>query len=127
MTLYPSGGMFCTFRRMTSLETLFEENKQVVKHNGVGKGGIGVKPTPLSLIFYKNFITCAKEINCFRIHVMALGHYMREKSTESKGDSPAESTQTAETIESGSAGTAGKTRKGGQKQGKKPKGESRNK
>ena len=59
--------------------------------------------------------------------VMALGHYMREKSTESKGDSPAESTQTAETIESGSAGTAGKTRKGGQKQGKKPKGESRNK
>ena len=58
---------------------------------------------------------------------MALGHYMREKSTESKGVSPAESTQTAETIESGSAGTAGKTRKGGQKQGKKPKGESRNK
>ena len=39
---------------------------------------------------------------------MALGHYMREKSTESKGDSPAESTQTAETIESGSAGTAGR-------------------
>ena len=52
---------------------------------------------------------------------------MREKSTESKGDSPAESTQTAETIESGGSGTAGKTRKGGQKQGKKPKGESRNK
>ena len=45
--------------------------------------------------------------------VMALGHYMREKSTESKGDSAAESTQTAETIESGSAGTAGKTRKEG--------------
>jgi len=61
------------------------------------------------------------------LFVMALGHYMREKSTESKGDSPAASTQTAETIESGSAGTAGKTRKGGQKQGKKPKGESRNK
>ena len=39
-----------------------------------------------------------------RRSVMALGHYMREKSTESKGDSPAESTQTAETIESGSAG-----------------------
>jgi len=61
---------------------------------------------------------------------MALGHYMCHqfgKSTKSKGDSPAESTQTAETIESGSAGTAGKTRKGGQKQGKKPKGESRNK
>ena len=58
---------------------------------------------------------------------MALGHYMREKSIESKGDSQAESTQTAETKESGSAGTAGKTRKGGQKQGKKPKGESRNK
>jgi len=43
-----------------------------------------------------------------RRSVMALGHYMRE-------------------IESGSAGTAGKTRKGGKKQGKKPKGESRNK
>ena len=28
--------------------------------------GVGVKK-PLSLIFYKNVITCAKEINCFRI------------------------------------------------------------
>jgi len=28
--------------------------------------GVGLKK-PLSLIFYKNFITCAKEINCFRI------------------------------------------------------------
>ena len=52
---------------------------------------------------------------------------LHARKIESKGDSPAESTQTAETIESGSAGTAGKTRKGGQKQGKKPKGESRNK
>jgi len=31
---------------------------------GVRKGG--VNPPPLSLIFYENFITCAKEINCFR-------------------------------------------------------------
>jgi len=33
------------------------------------KGGLGLTPStqPLSLIFYKNFITCAKEINCFRI------------------------------------------------------------
>jgi len=28
--------------------------------------GLGVK-APLSLIFYKKFITCANEINCFRI------------------------------------------------------------
>jgi len=33
---------------------------------GVRKGGAGVKP-PFSLIFYEKFITCAKEINCFRI------------------------------------------------------------
>jgi len=33
---------------------------------GVRKGGLGVNP-PLSLIFYENFITCAKEVNCFRI------------------------------------------------------------
>jgi len=30
---------------------------------GVRNGGL----TPLSLIYYKNFITCAKKINCFRI------------------------------------------------------------
>jgi len=30
------------------------------------QGGVGVKKKPLSLIFYKNFITCAKDINCFR-------------------------------------------------------------
>jgi len=37
---------------------------QVTKgvRKGVGFGGL--KP-PLSLIFYKNFITCAKEIKCF--------------------------------------------------------------
>ena len=29
--------------------------------------GVGVKKKPLSLIFYKIFITCAKEIKCFRI------------------------------------------------------------
>jgi len=28
--------------------------------------GFGVNP-PLSLIFYKNFIACVKEINCFLI------------------------------------------------------------
>jgi len=28
---------------------------------------IGVEILPLNLICYKNFITCAKEINCFRI------------------------------------------------------------
>jgi len=33
---------------------------------GVRKGGLGLTPS-LSLIFYENFITCAKEINCFRI------------------------------------------------------------
>ena len=33
---------------------------------GRTQGGFGVNP-PLSLIFYENFITCANEINCFRI------------------------------------------------------------
>jgi len=33
---------------------------------GVRKRGVGVN-LPLSLIFYENCITCAKEINCFRI------------------------------------------------------------
>jgi len=31
-----------------------------------GVGGVGVK-TPLELDILQNFITCAKEINCFRI------------------------------------------------------------
>jgi len=39
----------------------------IEKGKGVRKGeGLGLK-SPLSLIFYKNFITCAKDINCFRI------------------------------------------------------------
>jgi len=34
----------------------------------VRKGvGVGVKTSPLSLIFYENFITGVNEINCFRI------------------------------------------------------------
>jgi len=36
-------------------------------HKCVRKGGIEVNPPPLSLIFYENFITCAKEITCFRV------------------------------------------------------------
>ena len=35
---------------------------------GVRKGG-GIEPA-LSLICYKNFINCAKEINCFRIFML---------------------------------------------------------
>jgi len=31
------------------------------------RGGVGVKNPPFSLIFYEKFITCAKEIDCFRI------------------------------------------------------------
>jgi len=39
-----------------------------LKHiKGVRNGGVKVKTPPLSLIFYKNFTICAKEINCFRI------------------------------------------------------------
>ena len=30
------------------------------------RGGLGLTPS-FSLIFYEKFITCAKEINCFRI------------------------------------------------------------
>jgi len=42
---------------------------EVAEFKGVRKGlGVfGVNPPPLSLIFYKSFITCAKEISCFRI------------------------------------------------------------
>jgi len=35
-----------------------------------GVGGFGVKKKPLT--FYKNFITCVKEINCFRIGYFCL-------------------------------------------------------
>jgi len=41
--------------------------EQQVNTKGVRKGFFGVNPPPLSLIFYKIFITCAKEIKCFRI------------------------------------------------------------
>jgi len=39
--------------------------KLVTVSKGVRKGGLGLNR--LSLIFYKNFITCTEEINCFRI------------------------------------------------------------
>jgi len=35
-------------------------------NQGRTQGGLGLNP-PLNLIFHKNFITGAKEINCFRI------------------------------------------------------------
>jgi len=38
-----------------------------VSARGVRKGRGGIEKKPLSLIFYKNFITFAKKINCFRI------------------------------------------------------------
>ena len=37
------------------------------KHKGVRKGGRFGVNDPFSLIFYEKLITCAKEINCFRI------------------------------------------------------------
>ena len=37
-----------------------------VKSKGVRKGGVGVN-IPLSLILYKLYIICVKEIKCFRI------------------------------------------------------------
>jgi len=36
-----------------------------MKHQGRTQGGVGVNPL-FELDIYKNFITCAKEINCFR-------------------------------------------------------------
>jgi len=41
-------------------------HKKMHVHKGVRKG-FGIKPPPLNLIFYKNFVTCAKDINCFPI------------------------------------------------------------
>jgi len=38
-----------------------------VFYKGVRKGGFGVKTPLLELDILQNFITCAKEINCFRI------------------------------------------------------------
>jgi len=41
----------------------------IARSKGVrkGVGGVGAETPPLRLIFYENFITCAKEIKCFRI------------------------------------------------------------
>jgi len=39
---------------------------QLSHQQGRTQGGLGLN-TPLSLVFYKNFITCAREINFFRI------------------------------------------------------------
>jgi len=36
------------------------------RNKGVRKGGVGVK-SPFELDILQNFITCANEINCFRI------------------------------------------------------------
>ena len=60
--------------------------------------------------------------------VMVLGPlHTEEKSTESKGGSPTESTQTAELIESGSADNCGTDAKEGWTEvGEKREGESRN-
>jgi len=43
-------------------------SENIRSDQGRTQGGVvvGVNP-PFSLIFYKKFITCAKEINCFRI------------------------------------------------------------
>jgi len=48
----------------------FEHLLQIVANcmnKGVRKGGFGVNNIPFTLICYKNFITCAKDINCLRI------------------------------------------------------------
>jgi len=37
----------------------------IVLNKGVRKGGVGVKTPPLSLIFYKNFITFATRLSVF--------------------------------------------------------------
>jgi len=40
----------------------------LISNQGRTQGGLGVRvKKPLSLIFYKNLITCAQEIICFRI------------------------------------------------------------
>jgi len=54
--------------RRYSMMSLLLQSFTVVRNKGVSKGfGIGVKTLPLSLIFYKNFITWAKKIKYFRI------------------------------------------------------------
>jgi len=51
-----------------STQQCFISPQSFVQFKGVRKrGGFGVKNPTFSLIFYEKFITCAKEINCFRI------------------------------------------------------------
>jgi len=56
--------LYCiyTLRMYTNTARSMEAEQQGRTQGGV----LGLKP-PLSLIFYKIFITCAKEIKCFRI------------------------------------------------------------
>jgi len=51
------------------LSTKEEEQLIDLGNQGRTQGGLGLTPV-LSLICYKNFITCAKEINCFRIRLL---------------------------------------------------------
>jgi len=60
------GGRHSPFSRV-SFPKLKLGRKCDVSIKGLCEGGIGIKKITLSLTFYKNFITCAKEINCFRI------------------------------------------------------------
>jgi len=45
----------------------FESIQLQREEQGRMQGGGGVKTPPLELDILQNFITCAKEINCFRI------------------------------------------------------------
>jgi len=50
------------------MEVALKDFMYVSNKQGCTQGGVfGVETRLLSLIFYKNFFTCAKEISCFRI------------------------------------------------------------
>jgi len=51
-----------------SLIRFYGFSSATVVFKGLRKGGGGKKS--LSLMSYKNVITCASEINCFRIHLL---------------------------------------------------------
>ena len=68
----PSHNILQTFRPLSMFKIVFRDSSlcpkalSLLSAKGVRKWKFGLTPH-FSLICYKNFITCEKEINCFRI------------------------------------------------------------
>jgi len=64
-----------------NISTGLTQSLKTVEVKGVRKGGLGLKKT-LELDILQNFITCAKEINCFRILFCLLICRLNANTTE---------------------------------------------